>query len=143
MSDYVRVYTPEGGRLLDATPHRIPGSILLRGEEWVGEAQVLPSEFDKAVFATFLVLAPQEWTETRFLYELPPGVVERNGDIWRYRLYIQKQGGTDCNEVLVAVNLPAGSSEVAAHPPPARYDGDVLLYSLELPTDVELSVEWE
>jgi O-antigen ligase len=141
--DYVRVYVPRGSRLLDATSHPIPGSLLLRGEEWPGQADVLPNELGKTVFASFLVMAPQEQTETRFVYELPPGIVERDGDAWRYGLTIQKQGGTGGNEVLVTLHLPPESELTAVHPPPARRDGDTLLYNLELYTDVELAVAWK
>ena len=107
-----------------------------------GEARVLSSEGNKAVFATFLVLSPGERTETRFIYNLPQ-VVERDGDIHRYRLTIQKQGGTDANKVQVALNLPAGVKVVATSPLPTRRDGDALLYDLRLGTDIELLVEWE
>jgi hypothetical protein len=141
--DYVRAYVPQDSRLLDATPHPIPGSLLLRGEEWPGEAEVLPDELGKAVFASFLVLAPQEQAETRFVYDLPPGVVEREGDTWRYGLTIQKQGGTDSNPVTVVLRLPTGIELVAVSPPPSRYDGNRLLYELRLQTDLELSVDWK
>ncbi|MEE8389486.1 MAG: DUF4012 domain-containing protein, partial [Anaerolineae bacterium] len=141
--DYVRVYVPEGSHLLEATPHPVPGSMLLSGKALAGKAQVLPDEADKAVFATFLVLSPGERSETRFVYDLPPRVVEQDGDIRRYRLTIQKQGGTEANKVQIALNLPTGAEVVAASPPPARRDGDVLLYELWLQSDIELSVDWE
>ena len=140
---YVRVYFPDGCRLQTATPHPVPGSVLLRGKEWAGEAEILGAELNKAVFATFLVLAPQERIETRFVYDLPPGVVEQRGDLWRYQLYVQKQGGTEGNELMMALNLPVGAEVIAASPPPAKRNGDTLLYELQLYSDVELYVEWE
>jgi hypothetical protein len=141
--DYVRVYVPDGSHLLEATPHPIPGSLLLRGESLDGQAQVLPAELGKSVFATFLVLAPGEWTESGFAYDLPPGVVTRNGHTWHYRLYIQKQAGTEGNEVLVVLHFPAGAEIVATSPPPTRHEGDTLSYELQLQPDINILVDWE
>jgi len=138
--DYVRIYVPRGSRLLEATPHPVPGSMLLTGEDLTGEVQVLPDEAGRTVFATFLVLAPGEWTETRFVYELPSGAVEPEGNTWRYTLRIQKQGGTSANEVQVALALPAEAKVVSISPPPTEREGNVLLYRLLLRTDIDLEV---
>jgi O-antigen ligase len=141
--DYARIYVPQSSRLLEATTHPVPGSMLLGGEGLTGEAQVLSDEVGKTVFATFLVLEPGAWGETQFVYELPPRVVGLDGSIHRYRLYIQKQGGTGANQAQVVLRLPAGAEVVAASPPPTGRNGDVLLYQLPLQADIELSVDWE
>ena len=138
--DYVRVYVPGESRLLEATPHPIPGRLFLTGKGRTGEAEILAGEGGKSVFATFLVLAPGEQAETSFVYSLPVGVVEEAGDTWRYRLHIQKQGGTAASDVRVALNLPGGTEIIAASPPPTRREGDTLLYELNLRTDIELKV---
>ncbi|MEA3339387.1 MAG: DUF4012 domain-containing protein [Chloroflexota bacterium] len=138
--DYVRVYVPGESRLLEATAHPIPGRLFLTGEGRTGEAEILTGEGGRSVFAAFLVLAPGEQVETRFVYDLPPGTVEEAEGVWRYRLHIQKQGGTDANDVRVALNLPDGMELVAAFPPPSGREGDRLFYNLKLQTDLELEV---
>ncbi|MCK4470327.1 MAG: hypothetical protein KAW49_00935 [Anaerolineae bacterium] len=138
--DYVRVYVPGESRLLEATAHPISGRLFLTGEGRTGEAEILTGEGGRSVFATFLVLAPGEQVETRFVYDLPSGVVKEAEGIWRYRLHIQKQGGTDANDVRVALNLPGGMEIIAASPPPAGREGDTLLYNLQLQADFELEV---
>lgn len=138
--DYVRVYVPQGSRLLEATGHPVPGSMLLTGDEFTGEAEVLPDELGRAVFATFLVLAPGEGTETRFVYDLPSGVVRRDGDLWRYTLHIQKQGGTGANKVRIALVLPDDVELVSASLPLVAAEENTLSYESLLRTDIDLAV---
>ena len=138
--DYVRVYVPRESRLLEATPHPVPGSMLLRGAGRTGQAEVLSDEGGRSVFATFLLLGPGEEAETVFVYDLPSTVVEQQGGIFRYRLTVQKQGGTGANALQVAVGLPSGAEVIAASPPPTERKGDVLRYDLRLRTDVALEV---
>ena len=140
--DYVRVYAPGGSRLLEATPHPVPGRLLLTGQDRAGETEVLPGEGGRAVFATFLVLAPGERVETRFVYDLPASVLEAVGDGgWRYRLYVQKQGGTGARPVRIALRLPEEARLVAATPFPDRQVDNTLLYERELRRDLEIVVD--
>ncbi len=141
--DYVRVYVPGGSHLREATAHPIPGSLFLTGQPRSGEAEVFTGVGGRTVFATFLVLAPGERAETRLVYDLPAGSVEWMEGGGRYRLYVQKQAGTDAREARVRLLLPIYARVVAAYPPPAERARDGLIYDLRLRTDVELSVVWE
>jgi hypothetical protein len=140
--DYLRVYVPSGADLLHATPHPLPGSILLSGQRLQGEADVSQGEADKTVFSTFLVLRPGESMETSFEYALPGTVVQRTEEGWRYRLTVQKQPGTDARPVTVFVELPAGAEIVVADPPPTERSRGILTYAMELRTDLQLDVTW-
>jgi hypothetical protein len=140
--DYLRVYAPGGTELLHATPHAVPGSILLSGQRRAGEVHASRGEAGKDAFATFLVVRPGERVETTFACALPEGTVERVGDAWRYRLTVQKQPGTDARPVRVALELPAGAKVVAAEPPAAERDEGVLVYRVDLRTDLQLDVTW-
>lgn len=136
--DYVRVYVPQGSRPLEATSHPVPASMLLTRQAREGQAQLIPNETGKTVFSSFLVLSPGQRTETRFVYDLPPGILEQDGERTRYRLHIQKQGGTGANEVRVALLLPEGARDIGVCPTPHRRDGDTLLYELQLESDLEI-----
>jgi len=140
--DYVRVYAPPGADLLGATPHPVPGSIMLSGERLQGEVEVSQGEGGKTVLSTFLVLRPGERLETTFEYALPEGAIEETEDGWRYRLTVQKQPGTDARPVEVALKLPAGAEVVASDPPAAERARDVLTYAMDLATDRQLDVTW-
>jgi hypothetical protein len=140
--DYVRVYAPSGSELVEGMHHPIPGDLLVTGRSRSGEPEVLGEEGGKAVFGSFFVLAPGERIETRLSYSLPPGVVEREGDDWRYRLLIQKQGGADARPVRVTVTLPEGARVADATPSPAGQEGTQVSFDLELGTDRGLEIRF-
>jgi hypothetical protein len=141
--DYLRVYVPSGAELLQATPHAVPGSILLSGEQQPAEVDVSRGEEGKTVFATFLVLRPGESLETSFSYTLPRAIAEGGEGPWRYSLIVQKQPGTDARPLELAIDLPADAKILEAHPEPAERRGSVLQYRLDLRTDVSLELSWE
>jgi hypothetical protein len=141
--DYVRVYASQGSHLLKATPHPVPGRLLLSGEARAGEAEVLPDEQGKSVFASFFVLERGHRITTDFVYQLPAEVVERTGESRRYRLYLQKQGGTDARDVHVVIHLPAGATLRGSSPPATQRTAERLVYRLRLRTDVTLSAIWQ
>jgi hypothetical protein len=140
--DYARAYVPQGAELLQATSHPVPGEMLVTGRDRSGEAEVLPDEAGKSVFATFFVLPPGERTRSEFRYTLPATVLERAGRAWRYRLTIQKQPGTGARDVTVVLKLPEGAELVGASPPLARGEEGHVVAELSLQTDAVLDVRF-
>jgi hypothetical protein len=140
--DYVRVYAPQGSRLLNASTQPVPGELLLTGNEGLGEVDVLSQEAGKSVFATLFVLERGGRTRADFSYNLPVDVVDHVEGAWRYRLYLQKQGGTDANDVQVKLILPPGARQVVPSPRPTRWESDSLAYETQLRTDLSFSVRW-
>jgi O-antigen ligase len=140
--DYLRVYVPAGSSLLDATPHPVSGEWLVTDRDRPGQAQVLPDEAGKGVFATFFVLPPGERVQTTFRYALPATALERSEDAWRYRLTLQKQPGTAARDVIVRLILPRGAELVSASPRPTTGTEGQLMLELSLRTDVELAVRF-
>jgi hypothetical protein len=136
--DYLRLYIPQGSRLLQATRTPVPASHLLRGRGTSGEPVIEPLEAGKAVFATFFELAPTERKEIRFEYEPPPKIVHGEGDGYRYELLIQKQPGTDATPVEVNVSLPQGAEVVSSEPNPVNIEGARIRYTFDLSTDRKL-----
>ena len=118
--DYWRVYIPQGARLLSSTPLALPeysvAAQIGRGEPGEDTVQV-SSSYNKTVYSGLLALEAGHSKEIDLVYDLPPDVLRRDGDIIRYRLLVQKQPGVRCREVAVGFTLPAdyryASSSVA------------------------------
>jgi hypothetical protein len=146
--DYLRLYVPQGARLIEATRNPLPPGSLYRrlsgADAGSGEPDVGPTEKGKEVFGTFFVVPTQESKEIRFTYELPPDILENTGDGYRYSLLVQKQAGTQALPVQVTVELPPGAKLVAAEPQPKAVESSTLRYQLSLATDrrLEVSFHW-
>lgn len=136
--DYLRLYVPQGSRLLQATRTPVPAPHLLSGRGTSGEPVVEPLEAGKTVFATFFELAPTERKEIHFEYEPPPEIVRREADGYRYELLIQKQPGTDATPVEVNVSLPRGAEVVSSEPNPVNVEETRIRYTFDLSTDRKL-----
>jgi hypothetical protein len=135
---YLRLYVPQGSRLLQATRTPVPASHLLSGRGTSGEPVIEPLEAGKAVFATFFELAPAERKEIHFEYGPPLQVVRREADGYRYELLIQKQPGTDATPVEVNVSLPQGAEVVSSEPDPVNVEEARIRYTFDLSTDQKL-----
>ncbi len=138
--DYLRVYAPSGSQLEDATVHPIAADLLISGEAQSGEAQVLPDEQGKAVFASFFILPRGEETRTRFVYRLPQATLEQVEEGWRYRLLVQKQSGSKAVALRVALILPPGASLVSAEPAARQSELSRLVFKATLTIDQEFEV---
>lgn len=106
---YVRLLAPAGG-----TIERVTIKEREVGPEEVGE------EHDKAVFGRFFALSSGETTAVGFSYTTP-GVVRLDDAVFEYRLYLQRQSGTDAIPVRLHVELPDGAELESA-----SLDGDAM-----------------
>ncbi len=140
--DYVRVLAPQGSRLLWATRHPLPAGQLISGQPASGEAETLaePGGGGKTAFGKFLVVPSGERLDSGFSYLLPASVVQRDGDVMRYRLLVQKQPGTLAPALTVTIQLRPGATIVAAEPAPTWIEGDRLRFELTLETDQSIEV---
>ena len=140
--NYLRTYVPESSRLQTASRHPTPAEYLLREVAAAGEAEVLPDEVGKAVFAQFFVIEQGQALTVRFEYDLPHVARSSEGQ-WRYTLMLQKQPGTDSTPVSLTIALPSGAQLLAATPPPRVIDGRTLTFALQLDTDILVEVAYE
>jgi len=138
--DYLRVYVPQGSRLLSADTYPTPAAWLLTGKADPGTVQVVEDGACKTVFATFLVVPRSEQRQTRLIYALPEDITAAEDGVWHYRLYVQKQAGTVAPDLSVVVQLPVGASLVTARPEPAMVEDNEIVYQLNLATDQTLEV---
>ncbi len=144
--NYVRVYTREEAQLESAEREPVPtGSLLSRFRfASLGDAgpDAGPVEKGKIPYGLFFVLPPGEEREVRLAWRLAPGIVVREGEIWRYHLLAQKQSGTGAIPLRVMLTLPPGARIVSASPDPAEVTGDVVAFALSLATDREIDISF-
>lgn len=140
--DYVRIYVPQGARLLDATRIPVPGDALWSGETEPGDVTVRPAEEGPLLSLETLLLLPPGTTQTRsFTWELPEDVVAWQGDEGTYTLRVQKQPGTVGHPLRVRVYLGDGITLLSANPPPVAGDSS-LLFQMPLDRDREITVRF-
>ncbi|MBC7226459.1 MAG: DUF4012 domain-containing protein [Thermoflexales bacterium] len=136
--DYLRVYVPQGARLVDATRIPVPGEALWSGRPESGDVIVRPAEEGPLLSLEALMLLPPGAVQTRtFTWELPEGVVVWEGDGGTYSLRVQKQPGTAGHPLRVRIRLPEGTTLVAADPPPSAVEGSLVVYATRLDRDRE------
>lgn len=139
--DYLRVYIPQGSRLLDATRIPVPKEALWSGEAESGEVTVRPA--DEGPFTTLevLLLLPPGAVQTRsFTWELPESVVRWQGDEAVYALRVQKQPGTVDRPLTVRIRLDEGDTLLLADPPPSLSGGATVVFQTRLDRDREFVV---
>jgi hypothetical protein len=143
--NYWRVYVPLGARLLSNTPLALPEySVSVEtGRGRPGEDTVdVSSSYDRTVYSGLFAVGAGEIEEVDLVYDLPPGVVRREGDDIHYRLLLQKQPGVREREVRVEFFLPAGYLLTSSSIAPA-YAGDARVgFTLLIERDAVLSVEF-
>jgi hypothetical protein len=124
--NYLRLYAPEGSTLI--------------ADEDGNDMEFAGVESGKQVWATWLVVAPQEKPQVAVGYYQPRPVLARVGDNWEYRLTVQKQPGTDTTPLHITVSLPAGARVISASPAPTSIAGNVVQFESNLATDQEFRV---
>jgi hypothetical protein len=110
---YLRVYTPEGTKLLRANPREIPAESTILGETIPARTDNLGNEDipSAQVFGMMVITPTQQSTTTELEYSLPADVVTKNNEnnSWIYRLKIQKQPGIVTQLFTLALRLPSGA----------------------------------
>jgi hypothetical protein len=142
--NYLRVYVPEGARLLQGPEVTLPdGSLRAKENGLAGSAlptEVGPSEAGKNVFAAFTVVAPGERRDMVFQYQLPSETLEREGSTTVYRLVVQKQPGTVAVPLRLAVTLPSDAGVLSTSPEASSLINGQAVFETNLLVDREFQV---
>jgi len=139
--DYLRVYVPQGSRLLDATLIPVPGEALFSGEGTSGEVSVQPAEEGPWLSLGVLGLLPPSVIRTRsFTWTLPADVVQLKESAGWYHLRVQKQPGTQGHPLTVRVRLPEESVLLDPLPESAAVEGEWVVYRTVLDHDREFRI---
>jgi hypothetical protein len=142
--NYLRVLVRDDTELVSATPHRVDGSYLIGGEPSAGDVEVEPSVRGRAVHGTFLLVPTASEVETVFEFVLSPDVaVPAEDGLVRYTLTLQKQPGTQGENVRVIVTLPPRAVLVASSPAATALESDTVVYDLRLWTDRTIRLRYE
>jgi hypothetical protein len=120
--NYLRVYVPEGSKLISA--------------KGLTETETLAGENGYTVFAAFFVVPAAESKTIRFIYQLP----ESHSD--NYELFAQKQAGTDAEPLRVEVVVPELRELQLAEPRPTSQQDGRLVYKLNLRQDRSLLLKF-
>ena len=96
-------------------------------------------------FGTLLVVPMGGTLETDFHFGLPVGIFQADplSDAQIYQLRVQKQPGTGPIPITIRVHLPTGSRLTSISPKEVVQEGEDLLFSLDLATDVNIRIQFQ
>jgi hypothetical protein len=142
---YLRVYIPQGTRLLHSNPHEIPAVSSMLGEAIPARTDDLGSEgiAGAQVFGMMVLTPTRRSTTTEFEYALPADVVTKNDESnsWTYRLKVQKQPGTIAQPFTLTLRLPSGATIESASVPFTEDNGSWVA-QLDLRRDLTIEVHF-
>ena len=143
--DYLRIYTPVGTSLLDATPQSIPAEWMILQKSPTPKVDVLNEEIPGVqAFGTMQVVPYGQSLTASFRFGLPAGILQvqlENG--WTtYHLKVQKQPGTLAVPITIRIHLPNNAS-IQSTPEGAVIQGHNILLQTDLRTDLEIEVVFQ
>jgi len=142
--NYVRVYTPPGSQLIQATNHPVSAEFLLSGKLWNGEARVVTDEpTNFTVFANFLLIPQGQTAVVNFTYQLPGGIVHQIDGKNHYILEVHKQAGVGSQPLNITVTLPPQAKFDQAIPAATSIEGQMITFSTDLQQDRTFEVIYD
>jgi hypothetical protein len=141
--NYLRVYTPAGSELIEASQHPVGAEKLLVSDDWLGIARsFVEASGNVTVFDNFFVLPQGEQISSNFTYFLPSGIVATEGKDKTYRLTVDKQAGTTSVPFHITIRLPAGTQFLQASPAPTEVNGQEISFITNLQTDLLFDITY-
>ena len=140
--NYLRVYTPQGTTLLDATPHAVPAGWMMLGDGVPARVDVLDEEINGLQgFGSLLVVPGGKTLSTAFHFALPAAVVSRGADfgLISYRLKVQKQPGSLAVPLVLRIHLPAHAI-IEVLPAGASLQNKNLILKTDLRRDLQVEL---
>jgi hypothetical protein len=138
--NYLRLYTPQGTKLLDAVPQDIPDNWMIIKRENPSQVDILEEDIEGVqAFGTLQVVPGGESLAMNFQYALPVDVVGSDPmtGFKVYRLKVQKQPGTVAIPLNLLIQLPK-NSKIEETPPGAVVKGYNVQYQANLIEDLDL-----
>jgi len=143
--DLLRIYVASGSELkaADVLPLQANSVYQLLGLGVVGENTWKVGADEGGDFVSGLIAVPPGESRSAMIeMALSSTVIETDEGISKYRLKLIAQPGARGRLTIVEIELPAGAKINATNPVPASADGNVLSYSLNLSTDVTLTLDF-
>jgi hypothetical protein len=141
--NYMRVYVPQGAKILDSSTQDVPGY-------WMIVKADIPAHVDELdegirniqAFGTMMVVPGSESLTTVMQYSLPATTIQQPGpNQFIYTLHLQKQPGTLAIPVVLRVHLP-GSAAIDQAPEGAVVQNNSLLIQTDLQVDRTIEVRF-
>lgn len=141
--NYLRIYTPTGSQLLEASSHPAPADWFVTGRAWNGTASQMSDPSGLTIFDNFMVVPRQQSVVSAYHYRLPGSVVTQTGDgAHLYQLILFKQGGEPPQAYQIQVNLPPNSQVLDLTPASGVVTGSSVQFSVTLERDVTVAVRY-
>jgi hypothetical protein len=141
--NYMRIYTPSGTKLLDATPQFVPANWMLIKQDVPARVDTLDEGIAGVqAFGTLQVVPGGETLNTTFRFALPPNIVQSGIDQSVYQLLVQKQPGTLAEPLTIRLHLPNDAS-IKSVPVGAVVQDQNIFFQTDLRTDVEFDVAFQ
>lgn len=137
--DYLRVLTPHGSNLIEASGHPVPAEYLVTELDWDGAVSTSEG-WDKTIFETFFVVERGASLQMRLKYELPAPALQHEDGRWIYSLMLQKQPGAPALPIRVVMHWPDSFSLVSAQSTSGQAGTQTLSIDLALDTDQQVQV---
>lgn len=133
--NYLRVYTPQGSKIISAT---------LSDPQGTSQEQLQTdesSEKGKEVFGMLSLVPAGAARELKIAWETPAqNLVPEKGEL----LFLwQKQPGTQADSTSVRASLPTGNYKISANPSPSLTGSGQVSYNTTLSRDLLLDIAWQ
>lgn len=142
--DYMRVYVPQGARLLSATPETIPDAWMIMNQHVPPRVDVLDEGLQGLQsFGTMIVVPGGQTVNTGLRFALPAGrILSQNvNHVFTYQLTIRKQPGTLDIPLTVRIHLPSNAT-LESGSPDWIVDGEDILIQTNLKVDAHLKIDF-
>jgi hypothetical protein len=140
--NYMRIYTPNGTKLLEATPQFVPANWMLIKQDVPARVDTLDEGIAGVqAFGTLQVVPGGETLNTTFRFALPASIVQSSIGQSVYLLLIQKQPGTLAEPITIRVHLP-NNAAIKSVPTGAVLQAQNIYFQTTLRTDVEFEVSF-
>lgn len=140
--NYLRVLALGTSALVGVDNQPVPDTWMLSGNGDSGRVYAERGEGDTSIYSTLVVVPLAGKRATTFRYGLPPTVLTRDAQGWRYRLVLQKQPG-QAQHVAVQILLPPSAVLQASSIAPATTLDQILTFDLMLTTDQTLEITFQ
>ncbi len=137
--DYLRVLTPDGAQLIDATRQPVPAAYLVTGIATDGSISIT-HELDKTSFAAFFVVERGAALHMALRYSLPSALITRDGNQWVYHLIWQKEPGAAAAPIEFTLTWPGNWKFDSSSLKPTSINAQSITIDQTLSADLNIEV---
>ncbi|MBX3048640.1 MAG: DUF4012 domain-containing protein [Anaerolineales bacterium] len=137
---YLRVYKPDGARMINYQAQSIPGEWILSGNSVPERIDYLDELDGFAEFGTMVVVPTQQSQTIAMAFSLPDGMIEQTETGYVYRLTLQKQPGVKQVDLNLGILLPQGAQVVSSSHSELSQQGNEVSGQLKLSRDTVIEL---